>query len=177
MRIKALMTRDTKEFVKIEDYGGKYEAWTCSLPFCHPETARWEDLVAYFGQHFPDIDINQYELVEFELKQIDKDEKITHLWKVVFTLAVQSTEQTKSGLDRIREKLGKVIELPYQPTVDMVFCPTKFGKMYDFEDQDYDFFAEFDYIFEVESIFMHPAYLEVILRSDGGAEEDMGLPN
>lgn len=69
MKFKALRNKKTKEFVEIQQFNGMNVVFTSELPNPQPMTATMDGLKEYFDKYspIPDIDINDFELVTFDL--------------------------------------------------------------------------------------------------------------
>lgn len=72
MKIKALRKKDTKEFIQIIDDSGKAMVYTSELPNPQPMTADMESLTKYFDKYSDQININDFELVEFDVIEVDR---------------------------------------------------------------------------------------------------------
>ena len=70
MKVKALRFKDTKEFVHIQEFGGKPSVFMSGLPNLQPETATLELMGKVMEHDFYqglDLDMDNVELVEFDL--------------------------------------------------------------------------------------------------------------
>ena len=70
MKVKALRFKDTKEFVHIQEFGGKPSVFMSGLPNLQPETATLELMGKLMEHDFYqglDLDMDNVELVEFDL--------------------------------------------------------------------------------------------------------------
>jgi hypothetical protein len=67
MKIKALRKIDTKEFVEISNVLGADMLFTSDLPKPMAETATMDDLKPIYSSLYPTIDMDDIELVEFDL--------------------------------------------------------------------------------------------------------------
>jgi len=67
MKVKVLRFKETKEFAKSFELGGKVFLGTCETPDLMRGDATEEDVISYYNHNLPHVDMSYLEVVEYDL--------------------------------------------------------------------------------------------------------------
>jgi hypothetical protein len=71
MKFKALREKDTKKFIEISKIGGVTMVFTSELPHPMSINATMEGIKSYYAEASPKINMDNFELIEYELFEAD----------------------------------------------------------------------------------------------------------
>lgn len=118
MKFKALRHKETKEFIQIQNYGGVNMLFTADLPLPLPMSATIELIKTYHENYSPlpkEIDINDYELVEFEFYEAetigaDIRNKLTPVKNVLTLVRLYDKEKNESRKYLLKNIISREIK-------------------------------------------------------------------
>jgi hypothetical protein len=110
MRFKALRNKETKEFVEIQKFGGINVVFISELPNPQPLTATIDLMKQIYDGELSDgidFDFNDFELVEFEMNEVDSTfaigadirNKLTPIQNLLALLKIYFTESSDKSFE------------------------------------------------------------------------------
>lgn len=132
MRFKALRNKETKEFVEIQKFGGINVVFISELPNPQPLTATIDLMKQIYDGELSDgidFDFNDFELVEFEMNEVDSTfaigadirNKLTPIQNLLALLKIYFTESSDKAFEyNKKQKLVRHIVKEREISEEMV---------------------------------------------------------
>ena len=132
MRFKALRNKETKEFVEIQKFGGINVVFISELPNPQPLTATIDLMKQIYDGELSDgidFDFNDFELVEFEMNEVDSTfaigadirNKLTPIQNLLALLKIYFTESSDKSFEyNKKQKLVRHIVKEREISEEMV---------------------------------------------------------
>ena len=132
MRFKALRNKKTKEFVEIQKFGGINVVFISELPNPQPLTATIDLMKQIYDGELSDgidFDFNDFELVEFEMNEVDSTfaigadirNKLTPIQNLLALLKIYFTESSDKAFEyNKKQKLVRHIVKEREISEEMV---------------------------------------------------------
>jgi len=132
MRFKALRNKETKEFVEIQKFGGINVVFISELPNPQPLTATIDLMKQIYDGELSDgidFDFNDFELVEFEMNEVDStfaigadiSNKLTPIQNLLALLKIYFTESSDKSFEyNKKQKLVRHIVKEREISEEMV---------------------------------------------------------